>query len=146
MERTWIFFLIVEGKLNPNFFNLSEAFRRKEIELMPVVYQELLDVLKLRSEVHLIVCVGSLAERAAYERTVKTAVEKLMSEQKIMLHIFSSFEADKQQDILKQINHHFVPMPVVLHEAIDIIMEKVQQWTEHLRGPKKSGAKSAISI
>lgn len=145
-NRPWIFFLIIEGKLNPNFFVLAEEFRKNDIELMPVVYQELLDVLKMKQEVHLITCIGSLEGKIAYDRSVKTLIEKLMSEQKIVLHQFSSFEADKQQDILKQMNHQFIPLPVKLVEAVQAVKLKMDQWTEHLQGRRKLGAKSSISI
>lgn len=145
-QRPWIFFLIVEGKLNPNFFALAEEFKKNDIELMPVVYQELIDVLKMKQEVHLITCIGCMDSRKAYERSVKTCIEKLMSEQKIVLHQFSSFEADKQQDILKQMNHQFIPMPLKVAEAVALVKVKMAQWANHLRGPKKLGAKSSISI
>jgi hypothetical protein len=145
-NRPWIFFLIIEGKLNPNFFVMAEEFKKNDMELMPVVYQELLDVLKMKQEIHLITCIGSLEGRKAYERSVKTVIEKLMSEQKIVLHQFSSFEADKQQDILKQMNHQFIPLPVKVEEAVQMVKLKMEQWTKHLQGPKKLGAKSSISI
>ena len=145
-NRPWIFFLIVEGKLNPNFFILAEEFKKNEMELMPVVYQELLDVLKMKQEIHLITCIGSLESRKAYDRSVKTLIEKLMSEQKIVLHQFSSFEADKQQDILKQMNHQFIPLPVKVENAVQLVKNKMMQWTQHLQGPRKLGAKSSISI
>ena len=145
-NRPWIFFLIIEGKLNTNFFIIAEEFKKNDMELMPVVYQELLDVLKMKQEIHLITCIGSLESRIGYERSVKTLIEKLMSEQKIVLHQFSSFEADKQQDILKQINHQFIPLPVKLEEAVELVRCKMDQWTQHLQGPKKLSAKSSISI
>ena len=145
-QRVWIFFLIVEGKLNPNFFLMAQEFKQHKVELMPVVYQELLDVLKMRQEIHLITCIGSLAERFGYERSVKTSIERLVNEQKIVLHQFSSFEADKQQDMLKQMNNQFIPLPVKVDEAVKHIMTKIGQWSEHMKGPRKIGAKSAISI
>lgn len=145
-QRPWIFFLIIEGKLNPNFFILAEEFRKNNMELMPVVYQELLDVIKIKQEIHLITCIGSLQGRLAYERSVKTCIEKLMSEQKIILHQFSSFESDKQQDILKQMNHQFIPLPVKVPEAIQLVKQKMDVWAQQVHGSKKSGSKSSISI
>lgn len=145
-QRIWIFFLIIEGKLNPNFFLLANEFKRQKVELMPVVYQELLDVLKMRQEVHLITCIGSLAERFGYERTVKSSIEKLMNEQKIVLHQFSSFESEKQQDMLKQMNNQFIQMPVKIDDAVSQIMTKIEQWSEHIKGPRKIGAKTSLSI
>lgn len=145
-QRIWIFFLIIEGKLNPNFFLLANELKKQKVELMPVVYQELLDVLRMRQDVHLITCIGSLAERMGYERSVKTSIEKLMNEQKIVLHQFSSFEADKQQDMLKQMNNQFIPMPVKIEDAAAQILAKVEQWSDHIKGPRKLGAKTAISI
>ncbi len=129
----------------PSIYAIGDAIEGVP-ELMPVAYQELLDVLKMKQEVHLITCIGSLEGRIAYERSVKTLIEKLMSEQKIVLHQFSSFEADKQQDILKQMNHQFIPLPVKVVDAVQMVKLKMEQWSENLQGPRKLGAKSSISI
>ncbi|MEX0798819.1 MAG: hypothetical protein WEB87_04605 [Bacteriovoracaceae bacterium] len=147
LKDEWIFYLKLTPNLSENFFSIDKEFKRYGLNLLPVSFPNLLELIKADETFHVVVLVTSQKEAAYYLRHVSKHAKNLLRFKKINMYAASSFAfINESSKLTFRHNYDFYPLPIKAADLCDKITTKVlDKAVENTKWPGGRTPRTTIS-
>jgi hypothetical protein len=121
-QRDWILFLQMTSKLPWSYLLLSSAFKTANKTLVPMSFEQTLEIKHVQDFKHVILFTSSQVEKNFFNQHAKIILSRLIQQKKISLYHFNSFEDCKIYSLKKTLFYTEWQLPIEIGDVFPDIL------------------------